>query len=148
MATRDVMKITGLDAFLSGLREAPAYVQAKASQAVAVSTSATERAVEGGAPVDTGTLRGAIHSKAAALTGQVLIGPEAYYWRFIEYGTSRGTSLGGRISTLGARPFIRQAAEQEAPKFLRLMEGVATGATQLVSTGRSDTQVTSIGRFI
>lgn len=136
MATGAVMTVTGLDAFLSGLREAPAYVQAKASQAVAVSTFATERAVEGGAPVDTGTLRSAIHAKTAALSGQVLIGPEAYYWRFIEYGTTRGTSLGGRIATIGARPFVRTAAEQEAPQFVKRMEDVAHGFTQVVSSGR------------
>jgi HK97 gp10 family phage protein len=130
------MTITGLDAFLSGLRAAPDYVQRRASQAVAVSTFATERAVEGGAPVDTGTLRGAIHSKTAALSGQVLIGPEAYYWRFIEYGTSTQTSLGGRISSSAARPFIRQAAEQEGPQFVKRMEDVAQGVTQVISSGR------------
>lgn len=132
-----VMTITGLDAFLSGLREAPAYVQAKASQAVSVSTFATERAVEGGAPVDEGTLRRAIHAKTSALSGQVLIGPEAYYWRFIEYGTTRGIgTAGGRITTMSARPFIRQAAEQEGPEFIRRMEAVAQGVSQVVSSGR------------
>jgi HK97 gp10 family phage protein len=135
MAT-NVMTITGLDAFLSGLKDAPSYVQAKASQAVAVSTFATERAVTGYAPEDTGTLKRAIHAKTQALSGQVLIGPEAYYWRFIEYGTSRGTSLGGRITTIAARPFIRTAAEQEGPEFIRRMEDVATGVTHVVSSGR------------
>jgi HK97 gp10 family phage protein len=135
MAT-NVMTISGLDAFLSGLKQAPDYVQARASQAVAVSTFATERAVEGGAPVATGTLQRAIHAKTSALSGQVLIGPEAYYWRFVEYGTSRGTSLGGRITTTAARPFIRTAAEQEAPEFTRRMEAVAQGVTQLLSSGR------------
>jgi HK97 gp10 family phage protein len=135
MAT-NVMTITGLDAFLSGLKDAPSYVQAKASQAVAVSTFATERAVTGYAPEDTGTLKRAIHAKTQALSGQVLIGPEAYYWRFIEYGTSQGTSLGGRITTIAARPFIRTAAEQEGPEFIRRMEDVATGVTHVVSSGR------------
>jgi HK97 gp10 family phage protein len=135
MAT-NVMTISGLDAFLSGLKQAPDYVQVRASQAVAVSTFATERAVEGGAPEDTGTLKRAIYAKAQALSGQVLIGPEAYYWRFVEYGTTRGTSLGGRITTTAARPFIRQAAEQEAPEFTRRMEAVAQGVTQLISSGR------------
>jgi HK97 gp10 family phage protein len=135
MAT-NVMTITGLDAFLSGLKEAPSYVQAKASQAVAVSTFATERAVTGYAPEDTGTLKRAIHAKTQALSGQVLIGPEAYYWRFVEYGTSRGMSLGGRITTIAARPFIRTAAEQEGPEFIRRMEDVAFGVTQVVSSGR------------
>jgi HK97 gp10 family phage protein len=135
MAT-NVMTISGLDAFLSGLKQAPDYVQARASQAVAVSTFATERAVEGGAPVATGTLRRAIHAKTSALSGQVLIGPEAYYWRFVEYGTTRGTSLGGRITTTAARPFIRNAAEQEYPEFTRRMEAVAQGVTQLLSSGR------------
>lgn len=130
------MTITGLDAFLSGLRAAPDYVRAKASQAVSVSTFATERAVEGGAPELTGRLRRAIHAKTAELSGQVLIGPEAYYWRFIEYGTSAGTSLGGRITTTAARPFIRTAAEMERPQFVKRMEDVANGVTQVISTGR------------
>jgi HK97 gp10 family phage protein len=136
MAT-NVMTISGLDAFLSGLKQAPDYVQARASQAVAVSTFATERAVEGGAPVDTGRLQRAIHAKTSALSGQVLIGAEAYYWRFIEYGTTQAFgTLGGRKSVMFARPFIRTAAEQEGPEFVKRMESVAQGVTQLISTGR------------
>lgn len=129
------MTITGLDAFLSKLRDAPDYVRSKASQAVSASTFSTERSVRSGAPVDTGTLQRAIHSKAAALTGTVLIGPEAYYWRFVEYGTTRGTSLGGRATTIAARPFVRQAAEMEQPIFERRMQDVANDLTVFVASG-------------
>jgi HK97 gp10 family phage protein len=129
------MTITGLDAFLSGLRNAPEYVRTKATQAVSASTFSTERSVRSGAPVDTGTLARAIHSRTSALSGQVLIRAEAYYWRFVEYGTTRGTSLGGRVTTTAARPFIRQAAEVEQPIFERRMLDVANDVTQFVTSG-------------
>ncbi len=130
------MTIQGLDAFLSGLRQAPELTRNKAAKAVAVSTFATERAVENGAPTLTGTLKRAIHSKASALQGQVLIDSSAYYWRYVEYGTSRGTSLGGRITSTAARPFVRQAAEAEQPHFIRRMEDVVKDVATVISSGR------------
>ncbi len=131
------MTIHGLDAFLSNLRDAPELTRNKAAKAVAVSTFATERSVKNGAPRETGTLQRAIHSKATALSGRVLIDQSAYYWRFIEYGTTRAFgTLGGRRVTTAAQPFIRQAAEQEQPQFFRRMEDVAKDVATVISSGR------------
>lgn len=129
------MEIKGLDAFLSGLRHAPEVTRNKAAKAVAVSTFATEGSVHSGAPEDTGALKRAIHSKTTDLEGRVLIWDDAHYWRFIEYGTTRGFG-GGRITTIAARPFIRQAAETEQPQFIRRMEDVVKDVATVISSGR------------
>lgn len=59
------------------------------------------------APVKTGTLRRSIHSgfENGGLTG--LIGPSVLYGKFVEFGTRR----------MGARPYMRPAAEAVLPKF-------------------------------
>lgn len=58
-------------------------------------------------PVKTGTLRRSIHSvfSNGGLTG--LVGPSVLYGKFVEFGTRR----------MGARPYMRPAAEQVLPKF-------------------------------
>lgn len=131
------MTIQGLDAFLSGLKAAPELTRVRAARAVAVSTVSTENSVKAGAPEDTGTLKRAIHSKTLDLQGQVLIGESGYYWRFIEYGTTRAFgSQGGRSTSIAARPFIREAAEREQPQFVKRMEGVANDVSNIISSGR------------
>jgi HK97 gp10 family phage protein len=57
--------------------------------------------------VDTGTLRRSIASvfSNGGLTG--VVGPSVFYGKFIEFGTRR----------MGARPFMRPAAEAVLPKF-------------------------------
>lgn len=58
-------------------------------------------------PVKTGTLRRSIHSvfSNGGLTG--IVGPSVLYGKFVEFGTRR----------MGARPYMRPAAEAVLPKF-------------------------------
>ena len=78
------------------------------------------------APADTETLKRSIHSKASALSGRVLIGPEAYYWRFVEFGTVR----------TAARPFVRSATEIETGPFVQRMTDVARELERDLASGK------------
>ena len=69
------------------------------------------------APVRTGTLRRSIASvfSNGGLTGKV--GPSVFYGRFIEFGTRR----------MGARPFMRPAAEAVLPRFAERVKAALRG---------------------
>lgn len=135
MASR-VLTITGLPELARALETAPAVANDRAAQAVAASTFSTERAVRSFAPEDTGTLKRAVAASATKLSGRVTIGPEAYYWRFIEFGYTKSTSgLGGRFQ-VPARPFVRTAAEQETPVFVRRLEDVAESIARDFASSR------------
>lgn len=130
------MTVTGLDSLRQALEAAPAVANARAAKAVSVSTVATSRRVQSLAPRDTGLLSRSISAAAQKLSGRVLIAPEAFYWRFVEYGSShRISALGGRTVT-AARPFVRTATEVETPDFIRRMEDVAESIARDLSTSR------------
>lgn len=59
------------------------------------------------APVRTGTLRRSIHSVFASGGLSAVVGPSVLYGKFVEFGTRR----------MGARPYMRPAAEAVLPKF-------------------------------
>lgn len=119
------MTVKGLTELGAALKGAPKFARDRASNAVAVSTYATEGRVSALAPEDTGRLRRAVESSVSGLTGLVTIDDDAWYWRLIEFGYYRGFSgLGGR-RYVAARPFVRTAAELETPNFQRRMEDVA-----------------------
>lgn len=68
-------------------------------------------------PVLTGTLRRSIASvfENGGLTGRV--GPSVFYGKFIEFGTRR----------MGARPFMRPAAEAVLPRFAERVKAALRG---------------------
>lgn len=68
-------------------------------------------------PVKTGTLRRSIHSvfSNGGLTGT--IGPSVSYGKFVEFGTRR----------MGARPYMRPAAEAVLPKFAAAVKRALAG---------------------
>lgn len=61
--------------------------------------------------VDTGTLRRSIHSVFENGGLRALVGPSVLYGKFVEFGTRR----------MGARPYMRPAAESVLPKFVASM---------------------------
>jgi HK97 gp10 family phage protein len=67
--------------------------------------------------VDTGTLRRSIHTVMSngGLTGTV--GPSVLYGKFVEFGTRR----------MGARPYMRPAAEKQLPAFAAAMRAALRG---------------------
>lgn len=74
---------------------------------VAKATLGIEAAAKAKVPVRTATLQRSIHSVISGLTGRV--GPSVYYGIFVEMGTRR----------MGARPYMRPAAEAAGPKFVQ-----------------------------
>lgn len=68
-------------------------------------------------PVKTGTLRRSIHSvfENGGLTG--LVGPSVLYGKFVEFGTRH----------MGARPYMRPAAEAVLPRFADAVKRALAG---------------------
>lgn len=90
------------------LPEMPAVIHAAVVGEVKKATYDVEAKSKAIAPVKTGLLRRSIHSvfENGGLTG--LVGPSVLYGKFVEFGTRR----------MGARPYMRPAAEQVLPKFV------------------------------
>jgi HK97 gp10 family phage protein len=130
------MQLTGARELIAALAAAPERMNTYASAAVAASTVSVAQRMRSLAPRDTGTLQRSIVSSSTRLNGRVTIGPDAYYWRFVEYGTTRGRStLGGRFTT-AAQPFVRPSAEEETPVFERRMNDAVDRLSRDLSVSR------------
>lgn len=69
--------------------------------------------IQNATPVRTGTLKGSEEYKATSDGFQVSVGNEkAYYWGFVEYGTSR----------MRARPYIRPAVLRWLPAIISFVK--------------------------
>lgn len=103
------MKLEGYEHTLRQLARVPEVVQKHAAAAVGRSSIEVANSARVLAAYDTGTLRRSIDWQHADgdLTGWVGVGPDAFYWRFLENGTVNMT----------ARPFFRPAAEGYRSKF-------------------------------
>jgi HK97 gp10 family phage protein len=84
---------------------------------VKVSTLDGEARAKQLTPVLTGTLRRSIHSvfEAGGLRG--IFGPSVKYARFVEFGTRH----------MGARPYMRPAAEHVLPRFVAQLKALLAG---------------------
>jgi HK97 gp10 family phage protein len=130
------MQMTGARELVAALSAAPEQMKSYASGAVAASTASVANRMRTLAPRDTGRLQRSITSSSNGLNGRVTIGAEAYYWRFVEFGTSRGRSvLGGKFTT-AAQPFVRPSAEEETPVFERRMNDAVGRLARDLSTSR------------
>lgn len=89
------------------LPQISAAIRPAVVQEVQKATYDVEAQAKAKAAVKTGTLRRSIHSvfSNGGLTG--LVGPSVLYGKFVEFGTRR----------MGARPYMRPAAEAVLPKF-------------------------------
>lgn len=99
------------------LPEISAAIRPAVVAEVAKATFRVEAGAKAKAPVRTGTLRRSIHSifVDGGLTG--LVGPSVLYSAFVEFGTRR----------MGARPYMRPAAEAEMPKFIAAVRSALAG---------------------
>src|SRR4051812_27814699 len=99
------------------LPEMPALIRAAVIAEVQKATYGVEAKSKALAPVKTGTLRRSIHSvfENGGLTG--LGGPSVLYGKFVEFGTRR----------MGARPYMRPAAEQVLPGFADAVKRALAG---------------------
>ena len=85
----------------------PAAIKQAAAQQVETTARQIEATSKGLAPVRTGTLRRSIHTVLEAGGLRALVGPSVLYGKFVEFGTRR----------MGARPYMRPAAERHMPGF-------------------------------
>lgn len=106
------MTLEGMDALKRAITESPKELKRWSSDAVRQSTWAIADKMRRRVPVgETGTLLGAIEAKVpvqTGLTANVNINGDAFYWRFLEYGTVK----------MAARPFARPAAEEESNAYI------------------------------
>lgn len=85
----------------------PALIRAAVADEVKRATLDVEARAKAKAPVRTGTLRRSIHSVFENGGQRGLVGPSVLYGKFVEFGTRR----------MGARPYMRPAAEAVLPGF-------------------------------
>ena len=109
-------RIEGLEHAIRQFRRAPEVARKHIGEAIRrTELSAADRVFDS-APRDTGLLRRSVESKTTGLIARIVIEAEAYYWRFVEFGTVK----------MSARPFIRPSAEQEqAPMIKRISDAGA-----------------------
>lgn len=84
-----------------------AQVHALVANEVKAATFQVEAQAKAKTPVLTGTLRRSIVSRFEAGGLRGIVGPSVLYGKFVEFGTRR----------MGARPFMRPAAEAVLPRF-------------------------------
>lgn len=99
------------------LPEISAQIRPAVANEVKRATLDVEAKAKAMTPVRTGTLRRSIHSvfENGGLTG--LVGPSVLYGKFVEFGTRR----------MGARPYMRPAAEAVLPKFAAAVKAALAG---------------------
>lgn len=121
------MQLTGMERTLAALARAPEVVRVRSSSAVAASTFAVAQRARALVPVDTGRLKAAIESSrvVGGLTGSVGVSKDAFYWRYVEFGTKH----------MPAQPFFRPAAEAEQAEFIRRMQAIGPAVERDLSGG-------------
>lgn len=122
------MKLDGMEALQRAIVAQPVRVKAYASDAVSASTFAIAQRMRATVPVRSGVLKSQITPIVgrASLSARIEIAPEAFYWRFVEYGTVR----------VGARPFIRPAADQESTTFIGRIRDIGEKLERDFATSR------------
>ena len=114
MMAKTTMSLHGFEALQRAIKQAPELVRVHAADVVAKTAFASYRRMLATVPVATGNLRRSLDWSNRGLSGRVVIKPEGFYWRFIEYGTVK----------MPASPFIRPAAEAEAPIYIDRMRAI------------------------
>jgi HK97 gp10 family phage protein len=109
-----------MEALQRAITATPDVVRDALAGVVALTTFAIAQGMRALVPRDKGLLLGNIGSSANGLTGRVEIGIDAYYWHFLEFGTVK----------MGAKPFIRPAAEAESNTFESRIVSVAKSIEQ------------------
>lgn len=107
------------------LRQLPKLAQEKAQQVIDVTAFQIAREAAGKAPVRTGLLRRSIAWKSRPRSLSAVVGvdnPDAFYWKFLEYGTVH----------IASRPMFRPAAiAMERDHQQRMTRALQQAADQL-----------------
>lgn len=117
---QSTMTITGLEALQAAIKETPKIVRTHVAGAIRESTFAVADRMRRLVPHRSGDLLESITASAPKGSGvSGLVGfdnPRVFYWRFLEFGTVK----------MPARPFIRPAAEAEAPRYIQRIQAIGT----------------------
>jgi HK97 gp10 family phage protein len=127
MAQRKVtMTLEGVDALKAAVTRAPAVLKAHVGSAHHTTAFAISQRMRATAPDRTGTLKRSISVASRGLSSRVFIGPEAFYWRFVEYGTRHSA----------ANPFIRASTESESNTHEQRIRAIGPLLERDFSSGR------------
>jgi HK97 gp10 family phage protein len=115
MATsRVTLTLEGFEETRRAVVAVPDAARAMLSDVIAKTTFATGQRAKALAPRETGLLRSSITAVSRGLYGRVTVSGDAFYWRFVEYGTVK----------MAAKPFVRPSVEMEQPQFLERVRNV------------------------
>lgn len=126
--TKVTMKLEGLETLQRALTAAPHALRRHTSDVIRETTWQVADRMRQRVPVRTGTLLSEIEAHVPVtrgVVGRITIGPEAWYWRFVEYGTVR----------VPARPFIRPATDEESGPFLARINAMVPSLERDMITG-------------
>lgn len=101
----------GVSVVFNGLPKLRGQLRSRASAIVRATALSIETDAKARAPVDTGALRGSIHTEVVTDLSAI-VGPSVDYGDYVEYGTSR----------MAAQPFMTPAAEAARPRFIAAMK--------------------------
>ena len=119
----------GLKEANAALKRLPEHVKPAVQQVMDVTAFQVSRGAQSRAPRRTGVLVKSIQwqSRPRSLSAVVGVLPEAFYWKFLEYGTVK----------MGSRPFMRPAAvAMEADHENRLVQALAQTLTVMEREAR------------
>lgn len=131
MPQKSTMTLQGFEPLQRALKQAPELVREQSADAVKKSTFSTAQRMRALAPRRTGRLKGAIIPTSRGQFGKVLVGAEAFYWPFVEYGTER----------MQAKPFIRPAAEAEGPEYIERIRRIGVNLERSWPSGAASGKV-------
>lgn len=120
----NAVQLIGLREANAALKKLPQFAKDRAQKEMDTTAFHVSRRAQEKAPVRAvggGTLKRSIRwaSRPRSVSAVVGVGPDAWYWKFLEYGTVK----------MGARPFMRPAAESmdkdHESRLLRALERAA-----------------------
>lgn len=120
------VKVEGLKEANAALRKLPEFARDDAQKVFDVTAFQVSRAAQAQAPNKTGLLRRSIDwaTRPRSLSAVVTVAREAFYWRFVEFGTVK----------MPARPFFRPAAlsmrEDHHQRLIQALERAANKVKQ------------------
>jgi HK97 gp10 family phage protein len=127
MAKKTVIAIENMEAVRAAFAALPERVRDDFAALIERTTFAIgQRTIANMPEPITGTQRESVTARSRGLRGTVTIDPDAFYWKFQEFGTKHQP----------ARPFARPAAEAETPAFEQGVQRVGATIQREFGTSR------------
>ena len=123
---RAFIDLEGFEATRRAVQRVPDEVRSHMAGVIQTTTFSAAQRTKALARRRTGFLVSRISASSRGLSGRVVIGSDAYYWRFPEYGTK----------FMAATPFVRPAAELESVDFVERVRQVGNRLERDFAAGR------------